>query len=119
MSFIQLCNLFQNLPNTLTAEAFETLFSNPSVLIERIVSQGQSTPDQDWYDQSEDEWVILLQGAARLSFKDPVQNIPLVPGDHLLIPAHCLHRVDWTPADQTTIWLAVHAQPDSGTQHTD
>ena len=110
MPSIQTRNLFQDLPDALAAEALDTLFSNPSLRIERIVSQGQSTPDQDWYDQREDEWVMLVQGAARLSFEDPAQNISMTPGDHILIPAHCRHRVDWTPPDQATIWIAVHAQ---------
>jgi len=32
----------------------------------------------------------------------------LKPGDHVSIPAHCRHRVEWTATGEPTIWLAVH-----------
>ena len=32
----------------------------------------------------------------------------LRPGDYLLIPAHCRHRVEWTDPEQKTVWLALH-----------
>ena len=31
----------------------------------------------------------------------------MVPGDYLHIPARTLHRVEWTSADESTVWLAV------------
>ena len=34
--------------------------------VERIVSSGHCSPEGFWYDQDEQEWVPLLQGAARL-----------------------------------------------------
>jgi cupin 2 domain-containing protein len=30
------------------------------------------------------------------------------PGDHVHIPAHRRHRVEWTDPAQPTVWLAVH-----------
>jgi cupin 2 domain-containing protein len=30
------------------------------------------------------------------------------PGDFINIPAHKKHRVEWTPPEERTIWLAVH-----------
>jgi cupin 2 domain-containing protein len=30
------------------------------------------------------------------------------PGDHVHIPAHRRHRVEWTDPAQATVWLAVH-----------
>ena len=58
-------------------------------------------------DADEDEWVLLIEGEAILEFTDGRQH-HLHRGDHLLIPAHCQHKVAWTPVDRTTIWLAVH-----------
>jgi cupin 2 domain-containing protein len=60
-----------------------------------------------WYDQPENEWVLLVQGAARLQLENR-EPIDLRPGDYVLIPAHQKHRVDWTDPNQETIWLAVH-----------
>ncbi len=49
-------------------EVFETLFHAKNIRVERIISTGQTTPEDQWYDQDTDEWVVLLQGEARLSF---------------------------------------------------
>jgi len=51
--------------------------------------------------------VLLVQGAARL-WLDGCGERALAPGDHLLIPAGCRHRVTWTSLDEPTVWLAVH-----------
>lgn len=88
-------------------ELFETILHSSSILLERIVSTGQSTPPGTWYDQPQDEWVVLLQGDARLSYEDG-SSVVLAPGDYLLIPAHRKHRVDYTSANPPCIWLAVH-----------
>ena len=100
-------NLFANIPAELPDELFETVTESSSVKIERIVSRGHITPAGDWYDQEQDEWVILLQGEARLAFADRAEELTLQPGDYLLIKAHEKHRVTFTPTDQDTIWLAV------------
>jgi cupin 2 domain-containing protein len=34
----------------------------------------------------------------------------LHPGDHVVIPAHRRHRVEWTDSTEKTIWLALHYQ---------
>jgi len=47
----------------------------------------------------------VLRGAARLQFEDEL--VELKPGDFVNIPAHRKHRVDWTTADEPTVWLAV------------
>ena len=57
-------NLFGKIPESLPEELFETLAESPDVKIERIVSRGQITPEGEWYDQSKDEWVVLLSGKA-------------------------------------------------------
>lgn len=100
-------NLLANIPSRLDNEQFEPIAHKGSVTIERILSRGHSSPAAGWYDAKEDEWVLLVEGEAILEFADGHQH-RLQRGDHLLIPAHCRHRVAWTPADRTTIWLAVH-----------
>ncbi|WP_193162541.1 cupin domain-containing protein [Microbulbifer hainanensis] len=99
-------NLFSAIPDDLSAEVFEDLVSSQSVRIERIISRGHTTPEQDWYDQDENEWVVVLQGAARILFADGSEE-SLGAGDFVSIPAHSRHRVSWTDPDQITIWLAV------------
>ena len=59
------------------------------------------------YDQDHDEWVLLLKGGAGLWVQGQAEHV-LRPGDHLLIPAHHLHRVTWTAKEEATIWLAIH-----------
>lgn len=77
------------------------------MLIERIISTGQVTPIGEWYNQDQDEWVILLQGDATLDYFDG-SSIQLKAGDYLFIPAHQKHRVEYTSSEPPCIWLAVH-----------
>lgn len=100
-------NLFQELPNKLSSELVEILAQSESVRIEKIVSTGQRSPDTFWYDQEEHEWVIVLRGEARLELEGQTELLHLKPGDHVNLPAHCRHRVDWTLPDTATVWLAV------------
>lgn len=85
------------------------LVKRDGVRIERIVSHGQASAPDDWYDQAEHEWVLLLAGAARLEILDQGERmlILLKPGDHYLLPARLKHRVDWTAPHEPTVWLAV------------
>ena len=91
-------------------ELFETLLSTPGLKVERILSRGHTTPDKEWYDQDQDEWVILLQGQATLLFDDD-STTDLGPGDYLLIPAHTRHRVIHTSTEPPCVWLAIHFSP--------
>jgi cupin 2 domain-containing protein len=100
-------NLFADIPETLMEELFGEILRIGNVRIERIVSRGQSSPPDFWYDQQEDEWILLLKGSATLRFFDG-REIALNPGDHLLIPGHERHRVVRTDPAGETIWLAVH-----------
>ncbi len=101
-------NLFKNLPDATTTEQFSELFRRPGLLVEQIVSHGQTTPDDEWYDQSWDEWILLLSGSAELLIDGESSPRSLIAGDSLLLPACCRHRVVSTATDQPTIWLAVH-----------
>jgi cupin 2 domain-containing protein len=107
-------NLFADLPDEADAERFETLLETPGVRIERIVSTGQTTPAETWFDQDWDEWVLLVQGAAELLIEGEPAPRRLRRGDHLLIPARTRHRVTWTPPGQPTVWLAAHLRFDRG-----
>jgi len=98
-------NLFADLPSYLPDELFTTLQEANNLRIKRIVSHGHSSPEGFWYDQDQHEWVVVLQGAARLSIDG--QPKELKPGDYVNIPAHQKHRVEWTTPDEPTVWLAV------------
>ena len=103
-------NLFTDLPTDLSEEIVDVLAEGKRLRIERIVSHGHASPTDFWYDQDEHEFVLVLQGAARLQFVDSMQE--LRAGDWVDISAHRKHRVDWTTPDEPTIWLAVFYAPD-------
>ena len=91
-------------------EAFTELLAAGGARVVRIASRGHSDPPGQRYDQAEDEFVLLLAGAARLGFADGGER-GLAPGDWAVIPAHCRHRVAWTDPARETLWLAVHMPP--------
>jgi cupin 2 domain-containing protein len=101
-------NIFADVERPLADEAASDLVASPNVRIERIVSHGQAMPAGAWYDQEWDEWVIVLKGSAGLLFEGDNAARVLGPGDHVRIPAHARHRVQWTAPGQPTVWLAVH-----------
>ncbi|MBZ0199528.1 MAG: cupin domain-containing protein [Ignavibacteriaceae bacterium] len=100
-------NIFASLPEDFSLEVFETILTSGDVKLERIVSKGHSSPEGFWYDQDENEWVLLLQGRAELKYFDDDENKILKAGDYLNIPAHTKHRVEWTSPNEETIWLAL------------
>ncbi len=102
-------NLLSELPTELSAELMEDLVRHDGVRIERIVSTGQASPPGFWYDQDENEWVLLLSGIARLEIEEHGERtlVVLKAGDHYLLPAHMKHRVAWTTPGEPTVWLAV------------
>jgi cupin 2 domain-containing protein len=100
-------NFFADVPLHLPEELFEPILKSGHVHIERIISRGHSTPAGQWFDQAQDEWIILLQGEAIIVYEHDV-SITLKPGDYILIPAHTRHRVDWTAQNMDTLWLAIH-----------
>ncbi len=105
-------NLFAAIPASMAEEFTETLLAAGRVRIERIVSEGHASPAGFWYDQPENEWVLLVQGEARLRLENEV--VDLKPGDWLNIPAHQKHRVEWTTPHAPTIWLAVFYRSHDG-----
>ena len=105
-SQIMTTNLFSDLPSNLPEELFTTLLEADNLRIEKIVSHGHASPEGLWYDQDRHEWVVLLQGAARLSIEGDIKE--LKPGDFINIAAHQKHRVEWTTQNEPTVWLAVY-----------
>lgn len=99
-----LANFYSGVDAPSVAEEFLCLLESPAVRIERIASHGQASPAGFWYDQEQDEWVMLLRGEATLLFEDG--PLEMKAGDHLRIPRHMRHRVERTSPD--AVWLAVH-----------
>ena len=99
-------NLFENIPDDLSSEHFIDLIKAKNVRIERIVSLGHTSPDVGWYDQDENEWVIVLEGSGTILFENEIECV-LNKGDYLNIPAHTKHKVSETAPNNLTIWLAV------------
>lgn len=111
-------NLLRALPDARLQEQFKTLLQQPGCRIEQIVSQGQCSAPDFWYDQGWDEWVLLLSGRAEVVLADPPQLVTLLPGSFLWIPAHRRHRVTATTPDQPSVWLAIHLGEPSPTPPT-
>ncbi|WP_342740360.1 cupin domain-containing protein [Bradyrhizobium sp. B117] len=109
---IQPGNLFTDVADVSAAnigeEAFSEILARPGLKIERIISQGQTSPPGFWYDQAWNEWVIVLKGRATLQFEHKLAARSLGVGDYVFIPARKRHRVEWTEPQQPTVWLAVH-----------
>lgn len=103
-------NLFIGIPADLAEELFTTIHREGRIRIERIVSQGQFSPEGFWYDQDENEWGVVLEGSAAVEFEGEAELVELQRGSYLSIPAHARHRVAWTDPKQETVWLAIFYQ---------
>ncbi len=101
---VKVKNIFHDLPELSDQEELSILFQNPCATIERIVSQSYGSPPGFWYDQDEDEWVIVMHGEATLEFEGG-ELVRMKEGDHVTIARHLRHRVQQT--NPSTIWLAV------------
>jgi len=100
-------NIFENIPNDISKEVTKKIFESKKIRIEKIISKGHSSPKGFWYDQEENEWVILIKGKAKLLFENETESVFLSEGDFVNIPSHTKHRVEWTEASAVTIWLAI------------
>lgn len=101
-------NIFRRLAASRGSERFDILTRLGDGRVERIVSLGQCSPPDSWYDQDHSEWVLVLRGRARLEVQGERKPVELGPGDYIDLPAHTRHRVDWTTPDEPTVWLAIH-----------
>ena len=96
-------NLLEGAPPA-TGERFRELLRRPNLVIQHILSSDRPEPVD--YCQDEDEWVLLLQGSARIEVAG--RPLELGPGDSLLIPARTPHRVLATSGEPHCIWVTVH-----------
>ena len=126
-------SLYAGIPAHLPEELCEILASAGSMRIERIVtppihaarpsglpaagaippsceivSRGHTSPAGFWYDQAQDEFVLVVQGRAGVRFEGEDEVVVLEAGEYLNIPARLRHRVEWTDLEGDTVWLAVH-----------
>jgi cupin 2 domain-containing protein len=109
LAVIKTGNLRSGVPaRPLPDEVVDLLIDRPGLRIERIVSTGQTTPEGQWYDQETEEWVLVVDGTARLRIDGEREDRELSEGDWILLPVHCRHRVTWTSAGPPTVWLAIH-----------
>lgn len=97
-------NIYNNIIPS-SNEEFLNILEKPNIKIERIVSTGQTSPENFWYDQEQNEFVLVLKGEAVIEFNDT--SVKLQEGDYLTIKAHQKHRVKYTAKQEPTIWLAV------------
>lgn len=100
-------NLFAPLPDARDGEVFTLLLDRGGARIERIVSNGQATPEDAPFVQDADEWVVVLRGSGALRIEGQ-EEVLLSPGDHVFIPGGMRHWVTRTDPGEPTLWLAVH-----------
>ena len=99
-------NIFDNIPTQLPNEIFSDIINTAHLRVERIVSKGHSSPEKGWYDQDENEWVMVISGFGVIEFSNG-KTIKLTEGDFLNIKAHQKHRVIETAVNENTVWLAI------------
>ena len=95
-------NIFDLPPLPLPEELTTILAENGNVRIERIISTGQTS---DWYDQTETEFVVLLEGNAVVEFEN--RSSTMSKGDTLIIKPHERHRVSYTSSEPPCVWMCV------------
>ncbi len=96
-------NIFAQIAEAGEEEQFDLLFKSPNCRIDRIVSAGHSSPKGFWYDQENDEFILLIQGEATLEFED--RKVTLKKGDYMHIPKNFKHRLDSTSIEPVCVWL--------------
>jgi len=66
----ELTNIFNIQGFNLPEELIEILAQNENIKIERIISEGHTSPKNFWYNQETNEFVILLKGEAEILFEN-------------------------------------------------
>ncbi|QKF68575.1 Cupin domain-containing protein [Arcobacter venerupis] len=98
-------NIFEQIIVDKKEEIFFEIFKNETIKVEKIVSNGQKSPENFWYEQEKNEFVLLLEGFAILEFEN--REVELKKGDCLNIEAYQKHKVKFTSLDEPTVWFAV------------
>ena len=109
---LQSGNLLARPDAPLHGETADVLLATASTRVVRIVSNEHSSPPGFWYDQDDDEWVVVIEGGATLEFDDG-RRLAMAAGDWAAIPAHTRHRIAAT--SPRTVWVAVHSGPTPAT----
>ena len=84
-------NIFDGISAVGEEEKFDLLMKGTHYRIDRIVSSGHSSPQGFWYDQEDDEWILLVQGKATLEVEG--KFIDMKAGDYMFLPKNCKHRI--------------------------
>ena len=96
-------NIFDLPALTLPEELTSVLVESRNIRIERIISTGQVS---GWYNQTETEFVVLLDGNAIIEFESD-RTVEMSKGDTVLIKPHERHRVIYTSSEPPCVWLCV------------
>ena len=99
-------NIYAKIPSNIPKELTAILSKTKNIKIEKIISKGHITEQNKWYNQSKNEFVLILQGAGKILFEDK-KIITLKKGDYIIIPKKTKHKVVYTSKNPKTIWLAV------------
>jgi cupin 2 domain-containing protein len=83
-------------------ELVTRLVELPGATVEQILSG--TLPEPVSFEQAHDEWVVVLEGGAKLVVDGT--ELELRSGEWLLLPAGCPHTLVETQPG--TSWLAVH-----------
>lgn len=102
---MELKNIFAGVAEVGEEESFNTLVKSPNCRVERIVASGHDSPKGMWYDQENDEFILLLQGEATMEFEDGM--VEMKAGDYLHIPKNCKHRLDKSSVSPACVFLCV------------
>lgn len=106
-------NFFRDIPASGPDESIDVLLTGRgNATVERIVSHGGRAPAEGVFEQDWTEFVVLMQGEARLVALEPEETFDLKPGDWLEIPPKRRHYVAHTSRARPTVWLAVHLKPE-------
>ena len=95
-------NLYDFEVPDLDSEEFKSILNHKNVTIKTIISNTLETPQT--FEQDEDEWVVVLQGCAKIEINGKVHK--LQKGDNLFIPAKQKHTLLKTK--KIVIWLAIY-----------
>ena len=90
-------NIFDGITAVGEEEQFDLLMKGTHYRIDRIVSSGHSSPQGFWYDQEDDEWILLVQGKATLEVEG--KFIEMKAGDYMFLPKNCKHRIEKTSVE--------------------
>ena len=90
-------------------EISEDLFKFKEGRVVRIFSAGQASAPGFWYEEKEDEWVIVLAGEGEIEWPNGQKRL-LKAGDWLFLPEREKHRVAYTSSCPPCVWLAVYGK---------